>query len=138
MILDQYEPVVGTATLEELRLLARHLDGKRIVTVNSTAVGGGVAEILNRMVPLCNEIGVQIRWDVIKGGEDFFGVTKRIHNALHGKAEQFTARDRDVFREATEQNLAAMDLDADIVFIHDPQPLGLIAARSRRPAIGPI
>ena len=75
-MLEQYEPVVGASTLDELRLLARHLEGRRIVTVNSTAVGGGVAEILNRMVPLCGELGVKIRWDVIKGGEDFFAVTK--------------------------------------------------------------
>lgn len=133
-MLDQYEPVVGAPALEELRLLARQLEGKRVVTINSTAVGGGVAEILNRMVPLCTELGVPIRWDVIKGGEDFFAVTKRIHNTLHGKTEQFTAHDREVFRATTELNLASMDLDADIVFIHDPQPLGLIAARNRRPA----
>jgi len=126
--------VVGDATIEELRLLARHLGGRRVLTVNSTAVGGGVAEILSRMVPLCNELDVPMRWDVIKGGEDFFAVTKRMHNALHGKPEPFTAHDREVYRATTEQNLAAMDLDADIVFIHDPQPAGLIAARNRRPA----
>lgn len=133
-MLDQYEPVVGVPTLQELRLLARHLEGKRVVTINSTAVGGGVAEILNRMIPLCNELGVQIRWDVIKGGDDFYAVTKKIHNTLHGKREPFTAHDQEVFRQTTELNLSTMDLDADIVFIHDPQPVGLIAARSRRPA----
>jgi trehalose synthase len=133
-MLDQYAPMVGAATLEELRLLARHLEGRRVVTVNSTAVGGGVAEILSRMVPLCGELGMQMRWDVIKGGEDFFAVTKRMHNALHGKAEPFTAHDREVYRETTAVNLAAMDFDADVVFIHDPQPAGLVAARSHRPA----
>lgn len=133
-MLEQYEPVIGRATVEELRLLSRHLEGKKIVTVNSTAVGGGVAEILNRMVPLCGELGVTIRWDVIKGGDDFYAVTKKIHNTLHGKTEPFTERDRDVFRATTELNLSSMDLDADVVFIHDPQPVGLIAARSRRPA----
>jgi trehalose synthase len=127
--LDQYEEFVGSGTLDELRLLARRLEGKRIVTVNSTAVGGGVAEILNRLVPLSHEMGINIRWDVIKGGDDFFAVTKRMHNALHGKAEAFTARDYEVFRETTRRNLDMMDLDADIVFIHDPQPAGLIAAR---------
>ena len=103
------------------------------MTVNSTAIGGGVAEILNRMVPLCNQLGVDLRWEVMKGGEDFFAVTKRIHNALHGKAETFTAADRDVFHATTEANLATLNLDADLVFIHDPQPAGLVAARSRRP-----
>jgi trehalose synthase len=133
-LLERYAPVVGESTVDELRLLAHHLKGRRVVTINSTAVGGGVAEILNRMVPLCNELGVQMRWDVLKGGEDFFAVTKRIHNTLHGKSEPFTAHDREVFQATTEQNLATMDLDADIVFIHDPQPAGLIGARIRRPA----
>lgn len=135
-MLEQYAPIVGQSTVDELKLLARHLEGKRVITVNSTAVGGGVAEILNRMIPLCAELGIEIRWDVIKGGEDFFGVTKRIHNALHGKIEPFTDRDREVFRATTEMNLAAMDLDADVVFIHDPQPVGLVAARHRRPDAG--
>lgn len=127
--LDSYEEFVGAGTIEELRTLGKHLAGKRIVTINSTAVGGGVAEILNRLVPLAREIGVDIRWDVIKGGEDFFAVTKRIHNALHGKAETLSARDVEVFNETQRRNLAEMDLDVDVVFVHDPQPIGLIAAR---------
>src|SRR5690349_15472073 len=81
--LEDYEPIVGAGTVDELRLLGRRLAGRHIVTVNSTAIGGGVAEILNRMVPLCNQLGVDLRWEVMKGGEDFFAVTKRIHNALH-------------------------------------------------------
>ncbi len=127
--LDSYEPFVSHGTLDELRLLGRQLAGRRIVTINSTAVGGGVAEILNRMVPLSRELGVDIRWDVIKGGEDFFAVTKRMHNALHGKPETFSAHDWEVFRETTRRNLADMDLDADILFIHDPQPAGLVETR---------
>ena len=128
-MLNQYEEFVGPGTLDELRMLGRQLEDRRIVTVNSTAVGGGVAEILSRLVPLSRELGVDIRWDVIKGGDDFFGVTKRIHNALHGKTEIFSAHDHEVFRNTTQRNLADMDLDADIVFIHDPQPAGLIEAR---------
>jgi trehalose synthase len=133
MRLEDYEPIIGPGGIDELQLLGRQLAGRRIVTVNSTAVGGGVAEILNRMVPLCNQLGVDVRWEVIKGGEDFFAVTKRIHNALHGRTEPFSARDREVFRETTAHNLTTMNLDADVVFIHDPQPLGLVEARARRP-----
>ncbi|HSP99519.1 MAG TPA: glycosyltransferase [Candidatus Dormibacteraeota bacterium] len=132
--IEDYEPIIGAGTVDELRLLGRRLAGKRIVTVNSTAIGGGVAEILNRMVPMCQQLGVDLRWEVMKGGEDFFAVTKRIHNALHGKAEPFTAADREVFKATTDANLATLDLDADIVFIHDPQPAALVAARGRRPA----
>jgi len=128
-MLDQYEEFVGRGEIDELRLLGQQLQGRRVVTVNSTAVGGGVAEILSRLVPLSREVGLDIRWDVIKGGEDFFSVTKRMHNALHGKAETFSAHDYEVFRETTKTNLADMDLDADIVFVHDPQPAGLIEAR---------
>src|SRR3989338_8417251 len=82
--LEDYEPIVGRQVMEELRSLAKNLEGKRVLHINSTAVGGGVAEILSRMVPLLGELGVQTRWDVIKGGEDFYAVTKKIHNALHG------------------------------------------------------
>ncbi|HVM96367.1 MAG TPA: glycosyltransferase [Candidatus Acidoferrales bacterium] len=128
-VLEDYEPFVGRGAIEELRLIGDQLSRKRIVTVNSTAIGGGVAEILNRMVPLSREVGVDIRWDVIKGGEDFFALTKRMHNALHGKPEVFSSRDAEVFRETTKQNLAEMDLDADVLLIHDPQPVGLIDAR---------
>ncbi|HUI26150.1 MAG TPA: glycosyltransferase [Candidatus Kryptonia bacterium] len=127
--LDLFEPFVARGTIDELRLLGRQLQGQRIVTVNSTAVGGGVAEILNQLVPLARELGVTVRWDVIKGGEDFFAVTKRIHNALHGRPETLSAHDQQVYRDTTARNLAEMDLDADIVFVHDPQPAGLIEAR---------
>src|SRR5262249_1726830 len=128
--LDQYEEFVGRGTLDELRLLGERLADRRVLNVNSTAVGGGVAEILSRLVPLSREIGVDARWDVIKGGEDFFGVTKRFHNALHGKPEVFSPHDYEVFRETTKENLASMEMDADVLFIHDPQPVGLIAARA--------
>lgn len=70
--ITEYEPIVGTHTIEELRLLANKLYGKVIQNINSTAVGGGVAEILNRLVPLLRELGVDAKWDVIKGGDDFF------------------------------------------------------------------
>ena len=124
--LDDYKPIVGPQIIEELRLLAGHLSGTRVLHVNSTAVGGGVAEILSRMTPLLNELGVKARWDVIKGGEDFYAVTKKIHNALHGSKQTFEAKDYDVFLEVQEKNLKEMPLDEDFIFVHDPQPLGLV------------
>src|SRR5882762_5666066 len=84
MPLEDYAPIVGDAVIEELRLLANRLQGRVIKNINSTAVGGGVAEILNQMVPLFKEMGVDARWDVIRGGEAFYGVTKKMHNAIHG------------------------------------------------------
>jgi len=128
--LKDYVPVVGQAVVDDLRLLAERLRGKRIQHINSTAVGGGVAEILNRMVPLLKEIGVDTRWDVIKGGEQFFEVTKKFHNALHGRPEEISSADFEIFRENGRKNAREMDTGSDIVFIHDPQPIMLVEKKS--------
>lgn len=125
-----YEPIVGKNIIAELKLLATRLSGKVIQNINSTAVGGGVAEILNRMVPLLQELGVDARWDVIKGGERFFQATKRFHNALHGKSDGVTDDDFTAFLETGEQNKKEMNLYGDIVFVHDPQPVMLIERKS--------
>src|ERR1700682_3743456 len=82
--LSDYQPIIGEAALDELRFLATSLRGKTAKMVNSTAVGGGVAEMLNRLIPLLGEVEVPTRWDVITGGNDFFELTKAFHNALHG------------------------------------------------------
>jgi trehalose synthase len=132
LALDAYAEFVGAATIEEIRLLGERLRGRRVQHINSTAVGGGVAEILNRLVPLLREVGVNTYWDVIRGGEDFFAVTKRLHNALHGEPVTFTAHDWEVFAAATEDNLRSLDLCDDIVFVHDPQPVQLVKARAPR------
>ncbi|MEE9515110.1 MAG: glycosyl transferase family 1, partial [Candidatus Brocadiales bacterium] len=94
-IIREYADVVGESVIEELFILAERFGGRTVQNVNSTAVGGGVAEILNRMVPLLNELGVSTTWDVIKGGEHFFQVTKKIHNALHACKVEFTPEDWD-------------------------------------------
>lgn len=124
--LKDYEPVIGTQVIDELHLLAEKAKGWSVQNINSTAVGGGVAEILNRMIPLLQELGVNARWDVIKGGEKFFKVTKKFHNALHGKEEEITPEDFSVFLETGEMNAKAMELVGDVMFIHDPQPITLI------------
>jgi trehalose synthase len=107
-------------------LAAERLKGRKVQMVNSTAVGGGVAEILNRMVPLFNEMGIDTKWDVIRGGGEFFSVTKKFHNALHGKQEEITQHDFDIFMDTSRKNIEQVAIDGDIVFIHDPQPIGLI------------
>jgi trehalose synthase len=127
--LEEYRSIVGTDTLEELSLLARHLKGRSVLNINSTAVGGGVAEILNWMVPLLCELDLDTRWEVIKGGEDFYAVTKKFHNALHGDPQEITPKDYQVYEDTLDQNLLGMKLDSDIVFIHDPQPAALVKKR---------
>lgn len=129
--LAEYEPIVGAHVIEELRLLARHLSGKYIQHVNSTAIGGGVAEILHRLLPLKRELGVACGWEVIKGGERFFWATKKLHNALHGAKEEI---DRDVFEaycEGAKEYLEETSLTGDILFVHDPQPAALVEQRKR-------
>jgi trehalose synthase len=128
--LADYEPIIGKSQLDELRFVATPLAGKRVKMVNSTAIGGGVAEMLNRLVPLLDELGVKTGWEVITGGNDFFDVTKGFHNALHGGAFTLTQQARDVFLSHTEQNRRRMNFDEDFVVIHDPQPAGLIASKT--------
>jgi trehalose synthase len=127
--LDDYAAVIGAGEIEGLRILARPLLGRSVEMVNSTAVGGGVAEILNRIIPLAEDLGLCFRWDVISGGEDFFAVTKAFHNALHGAPYHPQPRDFEIFREYQQRNLHRLPLDAEFVVIHDPQPLGLIDDR---------
>jgi trehalose synthase len=129
--LSDYEPIVGKSTLEELELLAATLRGKIIQNINSTFNGGGVAEILSRMIPLLEQLGVDARWDIIKGNDPFFQVTKKFHNALHNRQQDIASAEFDLFKEVTAQNIRALNLYGDIMFIHDPQPVGLIQRKQQ-------
>jgi trehalose synthase len=131
--LDNYQPIIGCAELDELRLLAKALHGKTVKMVNSTAVGGGVAEMLNRLVPLLSELEVPTHWEVITGGSDFFEVTKAFHNALHGGDYGLTKAAQEIFLMYNEQNRQRMQFGEDLVVIHDPQPAALVNARDREP-----
>jgi trehalose synthase len=129
--LEDYRLVAGPEIVQEISILAERLRGKSILHVNSTAVGGGVAEILNRMVPLLNGLGISTRWDVIKGGDAFYAATKKFHNALHGTPQDITPEDFRVYEETVEENATQLDLNADFVFIHDPQPAALVKRRNQ-------
>ena len=130
--LNDYEPIIGKADLDELRFLARHLRTKTVKMVNSTAVGGGVAEILNRLIPLLNELEVMTKWEVITGGNDFYEVTKGFHNALHGGDYHVTQQILDIFLMYNEQNRQRMEFVEDLFVIHDPQPAALVRSRRDR------
>jgi trehalose synthase len=127
--LADYEEVVGRDVIEELRVLAGHTKGRRLQNINSTPVGGGVAEILTRLLPLLRELGIDATWDVIKGDQAFFNVTKSFHNALHGNSEEISDEMFAIFQKTTEFNLHELNITGDIVIAHDPQPVGLIARR---------
>src|ERR1700726_2154563 len=132
--LDDYRDIIGQAHVDALRFLARDLKGKSIKMVNSTAVGGGVAEMLNRLVPLLSELEVPTHWDVITGGNDFFEATKAFHNALHGTGYELTKAAQEIFLTYNEQNRERLQFDEEMVVIHDPQPVGLIRSRDKTSA----
>jgi trehalose synthase len=127
--LEDYARLLGAGEIEELRALAKPLRGRSIEMVNSTSLGGGVAEILNRLVPLAEELDLNMKWQVMSGGEDFFEVTKSFHNALHGAPYHPGPRDFEIFLAYNKQNLSTLPLDSEFVVIHDPQPAALIDAR---------
>src|SRR5580693_6183274 len=127
--LDDYAALLGEGQIDELRLLAKPLRGRSMEMINSTAVGGGVAEILIRLLPLAEELGLNMRWDVMTGGDDFYGVTKSFHNALHGAPYHADPKDFEIFLACNQRNLARLPLDAEFMIIHDPQPAALIEGR---------
>jgi len=128
--LEDYRAIVGAAEIDELRFLAREPKGKTVKMVNSTAVGGGVAEMLNRLVPLLGELEVTTHWDVITGGNDFFEVTKAFHNALQGSEYQLTRAAQEIYLAYNEQNRQRMQFTEDMIVIHDPQPAALIGSKT--------
>ena len=129
LTLDQYTPLLGAAEIDELRTLAHPIEGCTVDMVNSTAVGGGVAEILSRLLPLMRELGLEARWQVMEGDADFFDVTKAFHNALHGGVWRGGDAGLEVFRECNRRNREKIHLDGQFVVIHDPQPAPFIESR---------
>ena len=131
MHLEAYEPVVGSEEIAEIRALARHLRGLKVQHINSTRVGGGVAEILARLTPMMNELGIEAQWSVMTAKPAFFEVTKAIHNALHGATDLVTDSMFRLYSAEAMANRDLLDREADVVVLHDPQPLPLIRARRR-------
>jgi trehalose synthase len=127
--LDNYAPIVGEEVIGEIRKLARPLKDARVVHVNATAYGGGVAEILQTLVPLMRDVGLDAEWQVIEGADEFFEVTKACHNGLQGMDIPFTEEMRDIWRRYNEMNAAKFEGEYDFVIIHDPQPAGMRSYR---------
>ena len=119
-LLEQYEQVVGHQEVERLRRLSQRLAGKRIVHVNSTKSGGGVAEILAWMIPLMRSLGIDASWEVISGPSEFYHVTKAFHNGLQGLPVSLKKSDFDLHYEVNRENAQRLNLEADVVFVHVP------------------
>ena len=124
--LDNYFHIVGERIIGEIYKKAHRLLNKHIVHINSTAYGGGVAEILNNIIILLNDIDVDTGWRVLSGPSDFFSVTKKFHNALQGHTINLTQNKIKLYLDTIERFSRFTHLDHDCVIIHDPQPLPVI------------
>jgi len=128
-LLMQYAKIVGIEVINHLRQLANPLKGIKILHINSTKEGGGVAEILNRLVPLKRELGIDAEWEIITGEKEFYQCTKKMHNSLQGDRDDISSSLLDIYEKTNLQNYERLREkleSADIVFIHDPQPAALL------------
>ena len=123
--LDSYRPIVGNEPLEEVFSLAAQLRGARVAHVNATASGGGVAEVLQSLVPLYNGLGIEASWLVLQADEPFFNVTKHLHNALQGAEQRFAPEAWRCYMESNRRNAESLSERYDVIFVHDPQPAAL-------------
>lgn len=129
-LLQRYAEHAGPDAVAQLRQLAELLGKVKVVHVNSTRTGGGVAEILAALVPLMQDLGLNTTWEVIEGSEDFFTCTKSFHNALQGKSLEIPAcylRSYEQTNVANAERLKSLLEEADVVMVHDPQPAPLIS-----------
>ncbi len=130
-MIKQYSGIAPKGDLLLIQRLCDKLKGKSFLHVNSTREGGGVAEILHRMIPLLKDLGIDARWEVIEGDAKFYDFTKKTHNALQGNREKFTRDMWDYYYEVNKRNRKKINLHADAVLMHDPQPAPLIEFRPR-------
>src|SRR5947207_1143320 len=125
--LADYATIATRGLMEEIRRLAEPLAGRRVLHISATSFGGGVAEINYALVPLMKDAGLDVEWRIIGGGDEFFAVTKTIHNALQGNPEGLSKTQQEIFRRSNALNAEELDADDyDVIIVHDPQPVGMI------------
>ncbi len=123
--LADYTHLAGRPLIQEIRELAEPLAGLRVLHLSATAFGGGVAEILYTLIPLMNDVGIDAQWEVMLGREEFYNVTKRLHNALQGNPDSLDDEEWKIFDRYNELNAAEVSGDWDVIIVHDPQPAGV-------------
>ncbi|MBD3368393.1 MAG: glycosyltransferase [Candidatus Eisenbacteria bacterium] len=130
--IDDYGEFIGTEAVERIREKAERLSGAHVANVNSTYYGGGVAELLSSLTLLMNSAGIQTGWRVIQGSPDFFSITKKMHNALHGADINLSKRKKTIYEHVVYGNSMRNHLDHDYVIVHDPQPLPMIRHHEKK------
>jgi trehalose synthase len=129
--LDAYHRIAPDSILQELREVALQLRGLRVLHLNATAYGGGVSELLRSIVPLMNDLGLPTDWKIVGGDEQFFQVTKAMHNALQGAKRDLTEKERALYLATAELNAKALVDEYDVIVVHDPQPAALAKVRGK-------
>lgn len=129
--LESYREIAPKGVLDLIYHLARRLAGRSLLHINSTRVGGGVAEMLNRLVPLFCELGIDTRWEIIEGSPLFYQTTKSFHNALQGAPQIVSEEMFAEYDKVNRQNSRRLSFDADLVVIHDPQPAALVCKKKK-------
>jgi trehalose synthase len=124
--LNDYRSIVGEDVIAGIEELAEPFRDARVVHVNATAYGGGVAEMLQTLVPLMRDVGLDAEWQVIEGADEFFNVTKAAHNGLQGMDIELSDGMKDIWRRYNEMNARKFEGEYDFVIIHDPQPAGML------------
>src|SRR5213080_5282475 len=117
--LADYASLAARGLMDEIRRLAEPLAGKRVAHVSATAFGGGVAEINYTLVPLMQSAGLEVEWRIIRGADEFFNVTKTIHNALQGNPQGLSEEQQEIFRRYQELNAKEFEDEYDYVVVHD-------------------
>lgn len=123
--IEKYKGIASEEELENIRELSSNLRGLRVLHVNATAFGGGVAELLYTLVPLMRSVGIKADWQVLEAPTEFFNITKKFHNLLQGADLRLTDEEFNLYMKISKENARKLDLDYDIVIIHDPQPAAL-------------
>ena len=129
---ESYRSWVGDDLIDEIRDLSKDLRHLRVCQVNATAAGGGVAELLSRLVPVYLALGITTDWRLIYGDKDFFAITKSFHNALQGAELKLTSEAKQAYLKHNQISAEMLQEDYDVVIVHDPQPAALRYFKDRQ------
>lgn len=116
---DNFRPLVGDALIDELKELARDLRDVRICHINATPLGGGVAELLSRQIPILESMEMKVDWRIIHGDREFFSITKNFHNAIQGQSLRLTDEIKNIYNRQNKRSASLLESDYTPRLIRD-------------------